>query len=94
METITVTEAQRNFSELIDYVHSNRESAILLRGKTVVARIVPARKHSTGATLLKCLNAAPRLSPEESRAFADDIEQGRKQLNKPPLTPWRKQPVV
>ncbi len=88
--TLTVTEAARAFSDLINRVVYRGDTAILTRNGSVVARIVPEpRRESTGLDLAAALESAPRLSPEEASAFADDIEAARRSLNGQTLPdPW------
>ncbi|MDR1010587.1 MAG: type II toxin-antitoxin system Phd/YefM family antitoxin [Opitutaceae bacterium] len=83
---ITVTEASRHFSETINRVVYNREILTLKRGNKIVARILPARRRSTGAALLKWIENQPPMTEEERKSFADDIEVGRKALNTPPVS--------
>ncbi len=88
--TLTVTEAARRFSDLINRVVYRGDTAVLVRNGTVVARIVPERRRETnGIDLALALESAPRLSPEEAASFADDIEAGRSEMNRRPMpTPW------
>jgi antitoxin (DNA-binding transcriptional repressor) of toxin-antitoxin stability system len=51
MRTLSVTEAARNFSDLINRVHFRGESALLLKGGRPMARVVPARALRTGREL-------------------------------------------
>jgi prevent-host-death family protein len=81
--TITVTEAQKNFSDLINRVFYSREPHTLTRGSRPVARVVPAGKRSTGSDLLDWLATRPKLSKEEGERFACDIKEVRKTINVP-----------
>jgi len=89
-ETITVTEAQKNFSDMINRVHYTGAKLTLTRGKRPVARIIPAGKHSrsTGADLLEWLRSCPPMSKEERESFADAIEAGRAEVNVPPVSAY------
>ena len=87
--TLTVTEAARAFSDLINRVVYRGDTAILTRNGSVVARIVAEPRHeTTGLNLAAALESAPRLSPGEAAAFADDIEAARRELNQPAADPW------
>jgi len=88
--TLTVTEAARGFSDLINRVVYRGDTAILTRNGTAVARIVPEpRRETTGLDLAAALETAPRLSPEEAASFADDIDAARRDMNRHPLPdPW------
>ncbi len=88
--TLTVTEAARAFSDLINRVVYRGDTAILTRNGMVVARIVPeSRRETSGLDLASALELAPRLSPEDAASFADDIETARRDMNRqPPSDPW------
>ena len=90
MHTLTVTEALRNFSDVIGRVRYTGESTTLTKGNKPVVRIVPAKRMSTVGDLLAWLNNPnrARLTPEEAEAFERDIEAGRKHANKPPVNKW------
>ena len=83
MKTITVTEAARNFSELISRVHFRGESALLLKGGKPVAKVLPAHKPRTGRDLVAAWGRMPHLSAKEAETFGRDIEASRRNL--PPL---------
>ncbi len=86
--TLTVTEAARNFADLINRVYYRHESALLLKNGTPVARIVPVQPvRRTAAEIAALWDNLPHLTPEEAESFARDIEQARREL--PPLQdPW------
>jgi prevent-host-death family protein len=87
--TLTVTDAARGFSDLINRVRYRGESATLTKNGRVVARIIPTgRPHSiTAGELAKLWKERPRLSPDDAESFARDIEEGRK-FFKPYVSPW------
>jgi len=90
MKTLTVTEALRNFSDLIGYVRFAGKSVTLTKGNKPVVRIEPVKRMSTVADLRAWAtdpNRA-RLTPEEAEAFERDIEAGRKHANTPPVNKW------
>jgi len=87
-ETITVTEAQKNFSDMINRVHYKGAVLTLTRGKRPVARIMPAGRRSTGADLLKCLQNRPALTKAERERFADAVEAARAEVNIPPTSAY------
>ena len=90
MTTITVTEALRNFSDVIGRVRYSGESTTLTKGNKPVVRIVPVKRLGTVADLRAWARDPnrPRLSPEEAEAFGRDIEASRKHANKPPVSKW------
>ena len=87
--SLTLQEAAARLHEAVERARSRGESTLLTDGGEPVARVVPveAAKHTVGE-LLAWLPTRPRLSPEEAEAFAADIEEGRRLLNKPPQSPW------
>ena len=81
--SITVTEAARHFSDLINRVRYRHEDAILLKGGKPVARIGPVRIATSGRELAERMNDHPWLDPEEAELFASDVFSARDKL--PPL---------
>ena len=65
-ETLSATEASRNFSDLINKTLYTNQTTTLLRGGQPVAKVIPMHKKSiTGAELAKKLRAK-NLIPEEN----------------------------
>ena len=83
MKTMTVIEAARHFSDLISRVHYRGESTLLLKGGKPMARVLPARKPSTGRDLAALWGGLPHLSAKEAATFGQDLEGARRNL--PPL---------
>jgi prevent-host-death family protein len=87
-QILSVTEAARGFSDLINRVHYRGESAVLTKNGRAVARIVPTGPPPiTGAELARRWKERPQLSSKEAEAFARDIEEGRR-FFKPYVSPW------
>lgn len=85
---ITVTEAARNFAECINRVRYQNQSFVLLKNGKPVAKLVPeTEKICTGADLAKALENA-ELTPEEARAWHNDLVTARKAL-KPQRSKWQ-----
>lgn len=87
MKTITVTEAARHFSDLINRVRYRHEKAVLLKGGKPVAQVGPVRSAMTGRELAKRWEEHPWLAPDEAGAFAADIQSARSKLP-PPESKW------
>ena len=87
---LSVTEAARNFSDLVNRVFYRGESMDLTRGRKVVARVVPpeASRAPTGLEVAEMWKAIPHLSTEEADSFAHDIENARDSLNQTPSAKW------
>ena len=65
-ETLSATEASRNFSDLINKTLYMKQTTTLLRGGQPVAKVIPMNKKSiSGAELAKKLKAK-NLIPEEN----------------------------
>ena len=86
---ISVTEAARNFADLVNRAYYRGETTVLIRNGTPVAHIAPAAPIGLPATeVRRRLQLHRRLDPAEAQAFAQDIEDARKVI--PPLRdPWR-----
>jgi prevent-host-death family protein len=86
--TISVTEAARNFSDLVNRVHYTGESATLVRNGVPVARMVPAGPPvCPAARLAEAWPGLPHLTPADARAYAADLVRARGTLP-PPRDPW------
>ncbi len=85
---ISVTDAAHDFVKLVERVERRRESAVITREGRPIATLVPVdRPAATCEELAARLAAIPRLPPDEAEAFANDIEEGIRNL--PPLkSPW------
>jgi antitoxin (DNA-binding transcriptional repressor) of toxin-antitoxin stability system len=86
--SITVTDAVRNFSDLINRVFYSGESATLIRNGIPVARMVPAGPPVCPASRLAELwHRLPTLTAADGRRLAADITTARAQLPTP-RDPW------
>ena len=87
--TITVTEAARNFSDLISRVVYRGESTLLTRNGKPVARVFPERsRRVTGREAAKIWANWQRLSASEAEAFANDLKEIRRFGNRPQRDSW------
>jgi hypothetical protein len=79
---ISATEAARNFSDVIGQVRYQATAFDIVKGKEVVARIVPSTP-SGGMSLVELQELwadGPHLAPDDVEAFARDIAEARAQL--------------
>ncbi len=83
MTTITVTEAARGFSDLINRIRYRGEAVTLLKGGKPVAMLSPVPKSLTGRELAEIWPTMHHLSKAEAASFAKDIATARKHLPKP-----------
>jgi prevent-host-death family protein len=87
--TVTVTEAVRGFSGLIDRVVHRGEVAILTRNGKPVARITPERvRRTTGRELAEFWRNRIPMSLGEADSFAKDLAEIRSSGNRPQRDPW------
>jgi prevent-host-death family protein len=83
IKSVTVSEAARGFSDLINRVHYRNESALLTKGGKPVAKIVPvASGAKTGQELAAHWTTFPHLSAAAADSFSDDLALARKSLPK------------
>ncbi len=88
MERINVTQAARNFSDLLNRVYYQGISVELERNNKVIARLVPVRP--AARLRVEDLNAffasLPKLG-EDAEAFAEGVRSIRRALP-PERSPW------
>ena len=85
---LSVTEAARNFSDVVARAHYRGESVRLTKNGRTMARIVPVEeerppKTGTGLAALWVAPERPRLTPAEARVLEADLKAARAGL--PPL---------
>jgi len=88
-KSITITEATRHFSGLIDRVRFYGERVILTKGGKPVAELgpTPLSDRVRLAELPGILAELPHLDPEDAAHFADDLKAARLTLTLP-TDPW------
>jgi antitoxin (DNA-binding transcriptional repressor) of toxin-antitoxin stability system len=84
LKQITVTEAARNFSELVSRIHYQGDGALLVKGGKPMVRMVPARRPRTGGELAALWSSLAHLSPAEAAGLERDLLASRRKLR--PLT--------
>ena len=86
---IMATDAARRFSDVLNQVRYQGVEFDIVRGREVVARLVPAAP--PGGVALDRLDALvrslPRLGPREAKGFARDIERGLARM-RPDAVEW------
>jgi antitoxin (DNA-binding transcriptional repressor) of toxin-antitoxin stability system len=87
---LTVTQAARNFSDVIYRVRYRVERFLLTRGGQPVAELRPvaARRIVTASVLAKRLATMPHLGTDAATTFAADIEEARAKLAPVGAGPW------
>ena len=87
-ETISVTEAARNFAECVSRAHYQDVTFVLVKNGKPMARIIPdGQNRCTGRDLAKALSGV-ELSSENARAWQRDLRRARRIL-KAPVDRWR-----
>lgn len=85
---ITVTEASRNFSDVVNRAYYRNEETILTRNGQPVAKITRAEpEYKTVGEALEAMKTMHHLTIEEAEAFENDIEDGKK-IFLPLKSPW------
>ncbi len=87
-ETISVTEAARNFSDVINRVYYQGQSYLLTRGGTVVAQLSAAGTLLTGAEWLKRWEDRPRLDPHDAAEWEEDLKAAKDAVAPPEVNVW------
>jgi antitoxin (DNA-binding transcriptional repressor) of toxin-antitoxin stability system len=88
LNTISVTDAARNFSDVINRIYYQRKSYLLTRGGMAVAQLTPAPELLTGARLATLWDERPRLDPGDAEAWEADLVTLRAGMRLPEDTGW------
>lgn len=80
---ITVTQAARDFTNVVDLVYYEGQTFLLTRDGIVVARLTPAETPKTGAEFLKLWEERPRLDPADAEEWEIDLRTARAMLGAP-----------
>ena len=88
-KTISATDAARRFSDVLNQVRYQGTTFDIVRGKEVVARLVPAAPQGGVdlARLDELARSLPHLGPREAELFARDIERGLARM-RPDAVEW------
>ena len=70
---ITVTEAARNLSDVINRVHYQGQTFLLTRGGRIVARLSAAETVVIGADFARLWQDRPQLDPEDAAAWEAEM---------------------
>lgn len=86
---LTVTEAVRNFSEILGRVRFKGERFVLLKGGRPVAELGPTDAAPVRLEELPAiLESLPHLDPEDADRFARELESARAAVGPMPGPPW------
>jgi antitoxin (DNA-binding transcriptional repressor) of toxin-antitoxin stability system len=88
IETISVTEAARNFADCLNRAHYQNTTFVLLKNGKPFARLVPdGEKAFLAGDLAKALGKV-ELSADQFKAWNHDLKRARKAL-KPQADKWQ-----
>jgi prevent-host-death family protein len=76
MKRLTVTEAARNFSKVLDQVEKDQEEIVLVRNHRQIVRLVPEPQAQTALEVLGDLYRT--LDDETAEALIEGIKKSRK----------------
>jgi antitoxin (DNA-binding transcriptional repressor) of toxin-antitoxin stability system len=88
MTVISVTDAARNFSDVINRVHYQGQTFLLTRGGKIVARLSAAEAATTGADLARLWQDRPKLEPENAAAWDVELLEYKTAAIPPQERPW------
>ena len=87
-QVISVTEASRNFSDVINRVYYQGQTYLLTRGGVVVAQLTGSNKTLSAKELLNRWQDRPRLDPEDAADWEQDLADMRAAFTMPEEAPW------
>jgi antitoxin (DNA-binding transcriptional repressor) of toxin-antitoxin stability system len=76
-QVISVTEASRNFSDVINRVYYQGQTYLLTRGGVVIAQLTGSNKTLSSAELLRRWENRPRLDPDDAANWEKDLADMR-----------------
>lgn len=87
-QVISVTEASRNFSDVINRVYYQGQTYLLTRGGVVVAQLTGSTKTLSSAELLRRWEDRPRLDPDDAANWEQDLADVRAAFTMPEGASW------
>lgn len=86
--TVTVTEAARNFSDLINRVFYRQQTYSLIRNGLIVAQLVPPVSTLTVQEFVNQWQARPHLDSEDASAWEQELAELRVTAGAPQEHVW------
>ena len=87
VQTLTVTEAARNLSDVINRVYYQGHTFILTRGRVSVAQLTPV-KALTGAEFARRWPEHPRLTLDDAAEWLAELAELRTDISLPEDREW------
>ena len=87
-QLISVTEASRNFSDVINRVYYQGQTYLLTRGGTIVAQLTGTGRTLSASEMLARWEKRPRLDPEDAAAWELDLAELRATVPIPEDSAW------
>lgn len=87
-QTLTVTEAARNFSDIVNRVYYQGQDYLLTRGGVVVAKLGRPEPGLSGKELARRWELLPRLDPEDAEQWGEELESIKRSIPQPGIGVW------
>jgi hypothetical protein len=87
VQTLTVTEAARNLSDMVNRAYYQGHSFVLARGKIKVAQLSPV-KTLPSAELARRWADRPRLAPGDAEAWEEELAAASADMALPEGNEW------
>lgn len=87
-QILSVTDAARNFSDVINRVYYQGQNYLLTRSGTIVAQLTVPDKKLTARELLAQWETRPRLAPEDAAIWEQELEQFKTNAAPPENMEW------
>lgn len=87
-QVISVTEASRNFSDVINRVYYQGQTYLLTRGGIVVAQLTGTGRTLSARDMLARWEQRPRLDPDDAVAWELDLAELRATVPMPEDSAW------
>lgn len=87
-QILSVTDAARNFSDVINRVYYQGQNYLLTRSGTIVAQLTVPDKKLTARELLAQWETRPRLDSEDAAIWEQELEQFKTNAAPPENMEW------
>jgi antitoxin (DNA-binding transcriptional repressor) of toxin-antitoxin stability system len=72
---ISVTEAARNFSDIVNRVNYQGQTFLLTRGGVIVARLTSSEKATVASDFIRLWAERPRLDPLDAETWEQELQE-------------------
>ena len=88
MNKISITHLARNLADIVNRVSYRGERFTVVRGKRLVAAVVPVPEGRRLGDLAEILAGVPKLSVDSADAFGETLDDARMALGQTGDGPW------